>query len=370
MGVKNTDLADFVASTLNDLPKDKFEIAWDNQDYEFCRIHQTNRTVIDGGNQIERKVMLDTSGSARYRRLYDTDEPTVGDVLKTIKVGWTQPGSDFSWDKLEILRQKNSVKGFIQLMRVRRVDGYWKLAKLIEERGWKTPTNSTDDLYPFGIPYYINMVDADSTTGGFVGKTIRYQDATTGTICANIDANIESRWRNYAAVYSKIDNALLKTFRLAFLYTNFKPPLIVKDLPASEFGKILSKRIYTDFDNAAALQDLADTRDDNHSGGELLGNIRVNESGVVTINRVPVVAVPQLNSVTDPVTSDATSPIYFVDFAHLIPYIQDGYWLEESEPMWSRGQHTTFTVFIDGSHQILCDNRRQVGFVLHKAITA
>jgi hypothetical protein len=35
-----------------------------------------------------------------------------------------------------------------------------------------------------------------------------------------------------------------------------------------------------------------------------------------------------------------------------------------------RGQHTTFTVFLDGSHNNLCINRRTVGFVIHKAIVA
>ena len=43
MAVKNSDLADLIAITLNDLPKQEFEVAWDSQDYEFCRIYQTER---------------------------------------------------------------------------------------------------------------------------------------------------------------------------------------------------------------------------------------------------------------------------------------------------------------------------------------
>jgi len=41
---------------------------------------------------------------------------------------------------------------------------------LIEERFWKTPTSAADDLYPYGIPYYLNMLDADSTTAGTLMK--------------------------------------------------------------------------------------------------------------------------------------------------------------------------------------------------------
>jgi hypothetical protein len=38
--------------------------------------------------------------------------------------------------------------------------------------------------------------------------------------------------------------------------------------------------------------------------------------------------------------------------------------------MVDRGQHTTFSVFLDGSHNNLCINRRTAGFVLHKKIPA
>lgn len=367
MGVKNTDLADFIAVTLNDLPKQYFEVTWDNQDYEACRIYQNERMVIDGGEKIERKVMLSPTGNARYRRLYDTDEPSVGDVMHTIQVPWVQLGTNYSWDKRELLRQKNNAKGFINLLKVRRIDGLWDLANLIEERFWKTPTNSSDDLYPYGVPYYIRMVDADSTTGGFVGKTIRYQDGSTGTNCAGIDSNTQSRWRNYANVYTAVDNALLKKLRLAFMYTRFKAPLYVND-PAQK--RNAAKRFYTDFNVCAELMDLADAKDDNHIGKDVLSNLRVDDGGLVTINRLPVVPIPQLNDVTDPETTDAPEPIYCINFEKFIPYVHEGDWMDEGEPMTDRGQHTTFTVFLDGSHNNLCTNVREAGFVIHKALTS
>jgi hypothetical protein len=59
--------------------------------------------------------------------------------------------------------------------------------------------------------------------------------------------------------------------------------------------------------------------------------------------------------------------VYFVDFSKFIPYVQSGYWLHEDDPMVDRGQHTTFTVFIDGAHNNLCLSRRKAGFVLHTA---
>lgn len=361
MAVKNADLADLIAITINDLPKQYFEVAWDNADYEFCRIYQNERMEVDGGTQIERKVMFDPTGNASYRRLYQTDTPTVGDVMKTITVPWTLIGTNYSWDKFEILQNKNSAKGFIRLIDVRRIDGLWDLAKLIEDRAWKTPTNSSDDLYPYGVPYYINMFNTSGTinTGaGFNGATIVYQDASTGTTCAGIDAGSsgEAKWRNYCAVYTKIDNAMLTTFRLAFMKTRFKAPLIVND-PAQK--RNAAKRIYAEESIVADLMNLADQRDDNHSGKDVLGNLRVDEGGLVTINKLPVVPIREL-------TDASYSPIYCIDFTKFIPVVHDGYWMEEGEPMTDRGQHTTFTVYLDGAHNNLCTSRRECGFVLHK----
>ena len=364
MGIKQTELADMIMLTLNDLPKQEFEVTWDNQDYEFCRIYNNEAMKIDGGNQIEREVMLDNLGNAHYRRPYDTDSPKVGNVMHKILINWTQLGTDYSWDEFEILRNKNSAKGFIDLLKTKRIEGLWSLAELIEERAWKTPTSSTDLLYPFGVPYYLRLMDQGSTTDGFVAKTVAYQDGTTGTTCANIDANTESKWRNYAALYSKIDNAMLKTFRLAFMKTRFKAPLFIKD-PSDK--RTAQKRIYTDFSNTCDLMELADAKDDNHTGKEVMGKMVVNDGALVYVNRLPVVPISQLESYAEPYTSAAVAPIFCVDFKYFIPVTHEGYWMKETEPMVDRGQHTTFTVFLDGAHQNLCKNVRQVGFVLHKA---
>jgi hypothetical protein len=276
-----------------------------------------------------------------------------------IDVPWTQIGTHYSWDKLEILRNKNSAKGFIRLLETRRIDGLWSLADLIEDRFWKAPDSATDDLNPYGVPYYINYLNDDATTAGFNGYTIRYENGSTGTTCAGLDGNTETKWRNYAAVY--------KTFRTAFLKTKFKAPLILND-PAQP--RNAAKRIYADADRCVALQELADAKDDFHRGKDVLGNIRMDDGGLVYINRLPVVYISQLDDITDPVQSDATAPIYCIDFEKFIPYVQDGYWMEESEPMTDRGQHTTFTIFLDGSHNNLCTNRRTAGFVIHKPITS
>lgn len=369
MGVKNSALVDLLATTIPNLPDQYFEVMWDDPKFHFCRIYQSERMEIDGGTTIDRRVMFDSNGNARYRRLYDKDTPHVPDVMKKISVPWTQIGTHYSWDKREVKRNMNSATGFIRLLETRRIAGLWDLAKLIEERAWKTPTDSgSDPLYPYGVPYYLNCLDTGSTTGGYEAKTIRYQDGTTGTTCAGLDANVETKWKNYADVYTTVDNALLKTFRTAILLTDFTAPIFVNDPAEKRTG---AKRIYADSDTVVKLQDLADKRQDNHTGNDVLGNIRIREDGGVTLNRLPVVYIKQLNDVTDLVTSTAYQPIYCIDFTKFIPYVQQDDWMDEGEPeSGGVNQHTTFTVFLDGSHNNLCTNRREAGFVIHKPIVS
>ena len=362
-GVKNSELLDLIASTLEDLPDQEFEVAWTDQRYEFCRIYQNERMEVDGGTAISRRVMLDNSGNARYRRLFDVDTPSVADVMSTITVPWTTIGTHYSWDVQEILRNKSDAKGFIKIMKERRIDGLWALADLIEEKSWKAPDSATDDLHPYGVPYYLSIfTDASgtlNTSAGFNGQAAAFGDGTYSTTVAGIDANAETKWRNYCAPYSAVDNALLKAFRLAFMQTNFKVPLIIEDPSDQSRGQ---KRTYANFDTVAELMDLCDQKDDNHSGKDILGNLRVSEGGLVTVNRLPVIPIAQLVDVD-------YDPIYTIDFSKFKPFVQSGYWMNEQEPM-SGGvsQHTVFTVFLDGSHNNLCTNRRTAGFVMHKPV--
>lgn len=369
MPVNPEALADLLNTTLKNLPKDAFEVMWDSQNYEFCQIYQQHRRTLDGGTSIQRNVMLNRNGRARYRQLYDIDEVTVDQNIHTIDVPWCQLGTNYSWDVLEIMRQKGNNKGFIRLLESRRTERMWDLAELIEERGWMTPTAASDRKHPYGIPYYINFLNNGVTDGGFSGQTIRYTGGTTGTVCAGIDAAVESKWRNYADTYAKVDNGLLQRLRSAVRRTRFKPAPFVTSPGNDAVGSPI--KLYVNDDIATEIEDLCDKRDDNNQPKDLAGKMLHSFQGVAYFNGMPVVYVPQLDGLT--VTDGggnafSPDPIYCVDWTKLQPVVHEGYWMEESEPMTDRSQHTTLTVFLDGSHNNLCLNRRTSGFVLHKPI--
>lgn len=371
MGVALQDIADVIATTLDDLPKGEFEVMWDSQNYEFCQIYQAHRRSIDGGKALTRNVMLDQTGAARYTPLYATDTPQVDNSQKQITVPWCNITTNYSWDEVEILANKNDAKGFIDLIKSRRTERMWGLAELIETRGWLTPSAFGDSLYPYGVPYYINFLNDGVTTGGFAGQTIRYQGGTTGTVCAGLDAAVEPKWRNYADIYTKVDNALLRAMRSAVRRTRFRPaPFAIK--PGNDkVGSMI--KIYANEVTTGELEDLSDKRDDNNTPDDLAGKMLHSFDGVAHFNKMPIVYVPQLDGLTvtgASATVNTPDPIYCIDWSKFQPVVLGDRWMQESKPITDRSQHTTLTVFLDGTHQNLCINRRTAGWVIHKAITA
>jgi hypothetical protein len=368
VGVDITAISDAIATTLKALPDDQYEIMWESHKYEITQVLKENRRNIDAGTSIQRNVILDRHGRARFRRMFDTDQPTVDQNQKTIDVPFAYFSTDYSWDEVELLVNRKP-SAFINYIQSRKAERMWDLAELIEERGWSAPTSATDKLFPYGVPYYINYLDNSSTTGGFFGKTIRYTNGTTGTICAGIDAAVESKWRNYADVYTKVDNNLLRKLRQAVRRTRFQPAPNVVSKGQEGVGTPL--RLYANDDVVTELEDLSDKRDDSNTPQDLAGKMLWNRDGTAYFNRMPIIFIDQLNgeTVTDS-TSASFSPdsIICVDWSKLQPVVRDGYWMVEKEPMVDRGQHTTFTVFLDGSVNFLAVNRRTLGFRLHKAI--
>lgn len=362
MGYRPEDIADLLTTTLADLPDQELEYALDHQEYFWCSLFEKDNISFDGGTSIERKVSFDTSGNARYRTMYDTDEPKFGDSIKTINVHWALVGTNASWDEFEVVQQMNSTKGFVNLVQTRKDKSVIDLADLFEETMIVTPDSATDKTKPFTLPYYLRVLNAAgtiNTTAGFNGTTVTFGDSTTGTIIAGIDAASETKWRNWAAPYTAINNAFLKAYRKACIKTRFRPPIILNTPLMKE--RALKMKAVAGTDTVLDLMELVDNKDDNHvsTKRESLGGLLVADGDLVRINRVPILALDTLDSAS-------YTPVYSFDLSYFKPVVHEGYWMKKSGAMVDRRQHTTFTSFTDGAHNILVENVRKCGHVLHK----
>jgi hypothetical protein len=192
MGVDNDALADLLATTLKDLPKGQFEVMWDSPavrvlpDLSGEQAADRRRHVDPAERDPRPERACPVSPAVRHRSAgrrseHAHDRRAVGSDRHRLLVGrGRNPPAE---ELLEGVHQPAGVPPHRADVGLRRTD---RGARLV------TPTSATDKLYPYGIPYYINFLDDGATTGGFNGKTIRYQGGTTGTICAGIDAATES----------------------------------------------------------------------------------------------------------------------------------------------------------------------------------
>lgn len=362
MGYRPEDIADLVEFCLPDRPQQQLEYILDHNEYFWTSLFRDKSVKVDGGRSINRYVSFDTEGNARYRSLYDTDEPKIGDYAHEISVHWALIGTHASWDEFEIVNQKNSSKGFINLVQTRKDRSIIDLADLIETTMVAAPASATDKSTPYTLPYYLRLLNSAgtiNTTSGYNGCTVSYTGGTTGTIVAGIDAATETKWRNYCGVYSAIDNAFLKEARKAFIKTKFRVPVILNTPLMKE--RASQMKMIAGTDTVLDLMDLVDKKDDNHvaTKKEVLGGMLAVDGDLVRINRVPVLPLDTLD--------DASyDPLYAFDLKWFIPVVHEGYWMENKPPMVDRRQHTTFTSFTDGAHNVLVENIKKCGFVLHK----
>ena len=355
-GISNEDLIDLTRTTLQSLPDMEFEVALNYQNYDVCnRWFQQDRVQEDSGTSIERNIVLDTSGNAKFVRLYQKTPINVADVQQKITAPWVQVQTHWSIERREALRNRAPAK-YIDLLKSRRIDATVDLADLLEERAWLAPNSATDDLNPRGLPYWLSKRNDDSTGEGFDGQTIRFDGGTTSTTKGGLDASTSanSKWRNYAATYDAINADFVKKMRRAFHATKFVSPTLARDL---EKGQAANYRIYMGLDQLVEYEDLATKQNDN------LGRDLDPFHGMTTFKRVPITFQPQLDS-------DSHNAVYGVNHAKFFPIVLEGDWMREGDPMVDVEQHNVFTTFIDSSFQFFCNNVRESGFVLHNEVTS
>ncbi len=363
-GISNSDLIDLQRTTLANLPNMKFEVALSQQDFPAVnKWFKEDKIQEESGTSIERNIMLDNSGNARHVRLYQKSSINVADVQKKITAPWVQIEGQYSIERRESLRNRKPAM-YIKLLESRRLDAMLAMADLLEQRAWKTPETTSDDLNPRGITYWLSKLlpaagaNFDNTIDvneDFSGRRVRYGDGTDViTDKGGLSPTTFKKWRNWAGTKTGIDGKFIKTLSKAFYATKFVAPMLAKDLdkgPASNY------RIYLTLNDMVEYSDLARKANDN------LGADLDKFHGVQSFNRVPMLWSPQLDSDTD-------SPVYGVNHSKFYPITQSGDWMREGEPMADVELHNVFTTFVDGSYQYFCTNVREAGFVISNVLTS
>ena len=300
VGINVDALPNIAATTLNKLPENKFTLELDNQHSEASIVFAKDATIKRGGTRIEDRISFDDSGQARMRGMYGTDTPKGETKLFTMLSPWNLADTHALWDVFELLTNATDPEGFIDLMAYKVTKAKESVVNLLDDQLFGVPVDSSDELNFRGIFYHMNVANNAVTTDGFQGQTIRFSDGTTSTTNSNIDASTQTKYRNYtilrdhAAADAVFNNTLVRQIRDANMQTSFFFPNLFPD-PSGV--KTMKKRVYANFEDAAAIMEYLDAKNDNHQAADdAVGGVvtRNHSTGVAMIGGYPVIPLNQM----------------------------------------------------------------------------
>jgi len=316
------------------------------------------------GTMYKDVVFFDREGNAtsRHVRPYTRDEVSISDAIGTITIPLRRLTDNWAIEKTEDLINSGPSRIF-KIDSARKLQMQIGIARHLTERAFKAPASSTDDLNPYGIPYYlppITTTQAAVDTQGHQGYTITYEDGTTTTTCAGIDASDSdyNLWRSYNArwyhddILNDFDDEDVQRIIRMLRHLRFRAPL---NADAWRNGEYDFRQAYTSEDLLDAMEKKA--RQNNDSLQADLGKF----SGQVVIKGVPL----EWNEVIDTWTNsdgDASHTLLVVNHNYFKPVVLEGRLFAESEPKDGGIEyHDLIVTFTDLCYNYLCTNRRMAG---------
>ena len=344
MGVAAQSIADLVLGTLNKLGRMKFtSLAERLTEYEFLPrfIKKKRLKIEDDGIGFEFTVVTDHSNQARNVKLYDEDIVNIVDTNKRGFVPWRHTTTNWSFERRETLMNRGESK-ITDIITTRRFASLVSLAECMEADGWSKPVDSTDDVTPFGMFYWIVPRASGNNSAGFDGGNPAGFSGGAG----NIDSTIYTRWRNWAATYTDVSKPdLITKMRQAANRTKFKSPIDHSDYST---GAGESFRIYVNETTLRAMEDLGEQQNEN------LGRDIASVDGTLMFRKNAIIYIPKLDEATVP-----ANPVLMTNWNYFELKALRGDVLRESDKTEAPNQHNVATIHLDHTWNTCCTNRRR-----------
>lgn len=336
---------DLVNGTLKNMQKGQWtDLSYTLQNYSSKDILKKSNVKFTSGYGIQFNFSPTANTSAQHVRLGEPLTTTQKDYLGTPgSIGWRHSNARWSIDERAITMNRNDAVQLVNLVKINRLKAFASLAELTETALWTAPATSSDEVTPYGIPYYIVKASGTPSLQG---------GAPSGhTSVAGISPTTYAQWKNWTGqytVFSKSD--AVQKIRTAMYYTSFTPPV---DYPDDTNKKDNRFRLYTTFTNVVTAEQLLESQNDN------LGNDLVSKLGAVMLRGVPLVPVSYLDN------NDTTNPIYGINWDVWEIHFLTGEYMKETGPIRPETQPRTMVYHVDMTYNFLCPNRRTGGFVLY-----
>lgn len=341
MTIQAADIADLVTTTLNELGKMKFtDLMSDYQNtIALKRLINKKKMTFDSGPAVSFNVITDHNDSARFVGLGAVDVVDIPNVMTTGNVPWRHITWNWAIERREIAMNRSPSK-IVDLTKTRRIASFGSAIIKFEYAFWRVP-DVTDEVVPYGIPYYVVKSNTATTTNnGFNGSV-----PSGYTTVAGLNPTTYPRWRNYAAQYTAVTkDDLIRKWRRLMHYTDFMP--LVDDIPEYNTGDDYGH--YSNYSVVATLEEILESQNDN------LGSDVAPMDGKVMMRRVAVTPVKELDL-------DTTNPVYTLNWGELGTMGLRGEWMNETVIPIEAKQHTVSSTHTDCTYNLLCRNRRRQG---------
>lgn len=333
------DIIDLTKDGLRDLGKYKIEdISASIQDFTVMpRLLKKESVQLSSGWQIQRNVRVGVANSARMTQLSDEDTTTTPQLTQQMTVPWRHMTNYYQWERRELLMNGEPAQ-ILDILQERRDASALSAAELLETQFWSKPTDSTDELNTYGVPYWIVK---NTGAAGFNGGAASGFTAGPG----GLSPTTYPAWANYTSGYTVVTKAdLIKKMRTAVRKTRWKSPIQQRGYAPQD----IKLRLMVNEATFVEMETQAEIQNDNMTVKNDLSNFQDN----IAFNRFPVEWVPKLDA-------DTGNPVYGLDFSTWFFYILRGDNMRESSPILSPNDHNTVRVFTDLTYQVVCVNRRR-----------
>lgn len=346
MGLQADNFLDMITSTLKHLGRFKWtDLTTSRQNFiALPKILGNNKPITRTGIGVQWQVQVGTVGTARNVYVGQSDAYNQNDTMKSASVPWRHNNTNYSFYR-QFMAMNKGPEEIYDLIKSVRHAAMMDAAELHEQNFWTKPADSTDDLKPFGLPYFVVYNATQGLTGG------NPSGFTAGA--GGLDSTVYTQWANRSAQYADITKSdAIRKIRNALVKCKYMPPIS----KPPDYSDGSERGMYAGYDNVIApLEEVLEAQNDD------LGNDIASKDGEVTIRRIPL----QWAQFLDDNANGVIDPIYGVDWSQYKPVFLSGEYMREDGPRVIPGQHTAYAVDIDNTMNYICYDRR-TSFVIAK----
>lgn len=324
--------------------------------YDLFNTFWKDRMKVTGGDKLEWFVSLGDEGNAQHTGFWNEDTRNKVNITKKCSVDWVRCTGNMSYNTIEIDMNKGPARIF-DVLENQYTNAIREMVDEVYEKIIATPSSSTDDTSPHGLPTWFT-IGSNGSTGGWTGYSGHYNDGdspgatySAGGLASSSTSN--ARHASYWADHDgDLDDSLLVLLDRATRKLHFSGPTYPRklDTDSNNFS------FYSN-DNVIGTLNLLYAKSDDQMGARIDRHF-----GRPSFKGISFVYVDPFDTANT--STYGTDPIFGINHNLTYPCVLNNWDFKIGKPQPRDSQHVVLTIHADLVYAIRCDNRRRGGFLI------